>query len=311
MRRSILKSPLSEAALIAVALAIGAGIVYASTTVGLFSIGANVSNSQIAPIYVGASCASITHSGSNTLLVPTATAGEWNAFVAHAPGISVGSCCASNSGQGCTSSANSCGQTNSGTIQCNGSCSATTPANPSYYGQACASTPNSCGQTNSGTYNCSDVCSASTPANPAGYGNSCTSAPNSCGQTNSGTIQCNGTCSAATPSNSGCPTHQCFDVSADYWQFQSDTYDSQLSYCQNGLYSADSSFSGTLTCDTNGNNCTYGGVNVGNWSDYSNAQNQCQDTPSYNLAYWASPTIYSPGYVFQKVTSISSLYACP
>ena len=42
-----------------------------------------------------------------------------------------GSCCAANYGAGCTSAANNCGQTNSGTIQCNGTCSASKPADVS------------------------------------------------------------------------------------------------------------------------------------------------------------------------------------
>ena len=69
--------------------------------------------------------------------------------------------------------------------------------------QSCTSAANSCGATNSGNI-VNGSCSASTPANPAGYGNSCTSGANSCGQTNSGTYQCNGSCSASTPSNSSC-----------------------------------------------------------------------------------------------------------
>mgnify|MGYP001597968920 FL=1 len=109
----------------------------------------------------------------------------------------------------CTSAANTCGQTSSGTIQPNGSCSATTPANPAGYGNACASTANACGQTNPGTISCSSACSATTPANPAGYGNACTSSANACGQTSSGTLQCNGTCSAAMPPDSTCAAPTC------------------------------------------------------------------------------------------------------
>ena len=126
------------------------------------------------------------------------------------------SCCDANYGNACTSSANACGQTNAGTIQCNGSCSASTPANPAGYGNACSATSaaNACGQTNTnyGTIQCNGSCSASTPsapANPAGYGNACNSAANSCGMTNSGTIQCNGSCSASTPSDALCPAGTC------------------------------------------------------------------------------------------------------
>ncbi|MFZ1074902.1 MAG: hypothetical protein WAN50_00820 [Minisyncoccia bacterium] len=72
-------------------------------------------------------------------------------------------------------------------------------------GSTCTSAANSCGQTNTGTVQCDGTCSASTPANPSGYGNACTSAANACGQTNTGTVQCDGTCSASTPSDSSCP----------------------------------------------------------------------------------------------------------
>ncbi len=65
-----------------------------------------------------------------------------------------GSCCVQNFGQICNSQTNNCGQTNPGTIQCDGSCSAAIPANPSYYGQACG-----CG----GTNDCNNNCVGSTP----------------------------------------------------------------------------------------------------------------------------------------------------
>src|SRR3989338_5403759 len=120
-------------------------------------------------------------------------------------------CCVPNQGQTCSSSLNSCGQTQSnGSIQCNGSCSSTPPANPPGYGNACTgatSSPNACGQTNpggAGTIQCNGSCSGatgSTPANPPWLGVGCTSAPNSCGQTNSLTYNCAGTCSASTPAN--------------------------------------------------------------------------------------------------------------
>ena len=65
-----------------------------------------------------------------------------------------GSCCVQNFGQICNSQTNNCGQTNPGTIQCDGSCSVAIPANPSYYGQACG-----CG----GTNDCNNNCVGSTP----------------------------------------------------------------------------------------------------------------------------------------------------
>ena len=120
-------------------------------------------------------------------------------------------CCVPNQGQTCSSSLNSCGQTQSnGSIQCNGSCSSTPPANPPGYGNACTgatSSPNACGQTSpggAGSIQCNGSCSGatgSTPANPPWLGVGCSSAANACGQTNSGTYNCAGTCSASTPAN--------------------------------------------------------------------------------------------------------------
>ena len=87
--------------------------------------------------------------------------------------------CVPNQGSTCTSSPNSCGMTNSGTVECNGLCTATTPAN--------------------------SLCPP-TPTCVPNQGSSCTSGANSCGMTNSGgTVQCNGTCSATTPPDSSCP----------------------------------------------------------------------------------------------------------
>ncbi len=115
-----------------------------------------------------------------------------------------GSCnpppCVPTTGQACNT--NACG-VSGGTVNCDGTCSGSTPALPAGYGSSCTSAPNSCGATNSGAIGCSGTCSATTPANPAGYGSSCTSAPNSCGMTNLGTIGCSG-CSATTPSESLC-----------------------------------------------------------------------------------------------------------
>lgn len=104
----------------------------------------------------------------------------------------------------CTSGANACNQTNTGTLNPDGSCTASTPANPSGYGSACSSSANACGQTTSGSIMCNGSCSVSAaPANPSGYGSSCTvtSAANSCGMTNSntGTIMCSGSCSVSAP----------------------------------------------------------------------------------------------------------------
>lgn len=59
----------------------------------------------------------------------------------------------------CTSTANACGQTNTGI------CPQSPPANPAGYGNACTSAANSCGQTNTGTIQCDSSCSATTPSN--------------------------------------------------------------------------------------------------------------------------------------------------
>ena len=124
--------------------------------------------------------------------------------------------CSASSGSSCTSSANSCGMTDSGTIDCSGSCSASTPSDSlctvcvADAGASCTSAANSCGMTDSGTVSCDGSCSASTPSEDActvcdaDSGSSCTSSANSCGLTSSGTVSCDGSCSASTPSESLC-----------------------------------------------------------------------------------------------------------
>jgi hypothetical protein len=67
------------------------------------------------------------------------------------------------------------------------------------YGSGCVSESNSCGGINSGTILCNGSCSAVVPANPANYGSGCSSVVNSCGQSGTGTIQCNGSCSSVMP----------------------------------------------------------------------------------------------------------------
>jgi len=117
-----------------------------------------------------------------------------------------------NYGNACTSAPNACGSTNSGTINCSGSCTATTPADPPNLGNVCNSSPNDCGQTSAGTIVCPGSCNAIIPSDPPLYGNACTSTPNSCGMTNSGTINCFGLCTATTPPNSSC-TNRCVPAS--------------------------------------------------------------------------------------------------
>lgn len=60
-----------------------------------------------------------------------------------------GSCCNPNYGKTCSSPQNACNQVNTGTIQCDGSCSATIPAVPANYGKPCGC---------KGTYDCSGNC---------------------------------------------------------------------------------------------------------------------------------------------------------
>ena len=87
--------------------------------------------------------------------------------------------CSANIGDACTSTANNCGRTSAGKVQCNGSCSANPPADCNPSASYCSGT----------------VC---TPCSD-NQGDSCTSAPNNCGATSQGKIQCDGTCSAKPP----------------------------------------------------------------------------------------------------------------
>lgn len=182
---------------------VGAGIVYAATSISATGGGAV---SQITTSW--GECKNIQNNNALSLFVPANTQAEWNAFVSYAPNKVLTTCCTANYGQACNSAANSCGQTNSGTYSCEGVCSASTPANPAGYGNACTSAANSCGQTNSGTIQCNGTCSASTPANPGYLGGACTltSGANTCGQTQqcSGTLNCSNVCTGTCnpPANS-------------------------------------------------------------------------------------------------------------
>lgn len=65
--------------------------------------------------------------------------------------------CVSNAGQSCSAS-NSCGTaTNFGTYDCNGNCSASAPADPSYFMDPCANV-NSCNQWSGGNLDCNASC---------------------------------------------------------------------------------------------------------------------------------------------------------
>ncbi|MBU1046767.1 hypothetical protein KKH36_03250 [Patescibacteria group bacterium] len=111
------------------------------------------------------------------------------------------SCCVASYGSYCQSSPNLCGDKGSGTIACNGTCSAVVPTVPAGLGDPCESDANSCGDVNYGQIECTGDCSVSAPDNPDDLGDACTSAANACGTTASGTIQCDGTCSASVPAN--------------------------------------------------------------------------------------------------------------
>ena len=69
------------------------------------------------------------------------------------------------------------------------------------FGNACTSSANLCGATNQGTIEC-DGCTATTPALPSDYYSYHTSPPNVCGDTNEVQIQCGNR--ATTPPNTQC-----------------------------------------------------------------------------------------------------------
>jgi hypothetical protein len=73
---------------------------------------------------------------------------------------------------------------------------------PVGYGNTCTSAANNCGSTNSGTINCAGTCSATRPADTSC---TCQSLPNNCGNTNTGTLV-GGVCNATRPADEICPT---------------------------------------------------------------------------------------------------------
>jgi hypothetical protein len=115
--------------------------------------------------------------------------------------------CVASSGLSCTSAANNCGSTNSGTISCGGACSAAAPANE-VIGGSCTSAANNCGSTNSGTISCGGACSAAAPADIA-LGTACSGPVNACGMTIAGTIGCSGCSSTVAPANTLCDLAVC------------------------------------------------------------------------------------------------------
>ena len=79
------------------------------------------------------------------------------------------------------------------------------------FGNPCTSSANLCGATNQGTIEC-DGCTATTPALPSDYYSFHTSSPNVCGDTNEVQIQCGNR--ATTPPNTQC-TATVDDLSVD------------------------------------------------------------------------------------------------
>ncbi|MEK7661943.1 MAG: hypothetical protein AAB355_00360, partial [Patescibacteria group bacterium] len=74
------------------------------------------------------------------------------------------------------------------------------------YGQACTSA-NICGVSNPGSIQCGGLCNAIPPPLPDNYGKVCSTAYNACGLRNFGTLTCDGTCSAKfSPPESACAT---------------------------------------------------------------------------------------------------------
>lgn len=145
------------------------------------------------------------------------------------------SCCSASMGQSCN--CNVCGSCG-GTIQCNGTCSGSTPGTP--YLSTC-SLCNSCGTCNSGTQNpCNGTgCTATYPPNP--YSSTCTRCL-ACGACFSGTQNpCTGTGCNAQTSSSGVQVYGC----------QS-----------NNLYYSDGRcYASACTCNVGANwdgGCTYG-----------------------------------------------------
>ncbi len=203
--------------------------------------------------------------------------------------------CVANAGQSCTSAANACGQTGSGTVQCDGSCSASIPSVPANLGAACPSNGNNCGDTNLGTIQCDSTCSASQPADRgsctvcSNAGQPCTSGANACGQTASGTIDA-GTCTCnanppAVPANLGSSctsaTNACGQTGSGTIQCDSSCSAAVPAVpanlgapCSTGANACGQVGAGTIQCD---NSCSAGIPSLpGNYGDpCASAANNC------------------------------------
>ena len=252
-------------------------IASATGPTGSVAAGYSLINAASGPITAWGTCYSINNTSGKSVFIPTKTSSEWSTFYNNLPsGVTKSSCCAADNGQSCNSSANSCGQTNSGTYDCSGNCSASTP----------------------GTGN---------------YGNSCASAANSCGMTSySGTIQCNGSCSSATPSNSLCPIYGCTDSNAFNYNSGANTNDGSCHYhgCFDmniGQY--DMSYYGGDAI----NICQSGAYGP---DDYSNVTQWCSSVSDCNnevSSYSGSTGVcdgYATGAYVGVIESVGSPYSC-
>ena len=115
--------------------------------------------------------------------------------------------CSALMGTSCSSAANICGVTNTGSYNCSGTCvdgsgnPVSAPADPGTCTKT--SSPNACGGTNTTSgYACPSGCTASTPSAPANPAQcQATSGSNVCGQTNTNYgYACPSGCTATTPS---------------------------------------------------------------------------------------------------------------
>ncbi|TXH01138.1 MAG: hypothetical protein E6R05_06030 [Candidatus Moraniibacteriota bacterium] len=133
-------------------------------------------------------------------------------------------------GQPCTSAANICGMTTSGSYQCGGVCDASPPLDSAcpctaeyYAGFECNSPFNVCGEYNRGPVNCDGSCSVPAPpdrdpcvacvpdnscAASTCVGQSCT---NNCGTPVPGTLPADNSCAASTCFNATC-TNSCGEL---------------------------------------------------------------------------------------------------
>jgi hypothetical protein len=73
-------------------------------------------------------CRNISNTTGNAYFIPTRADAEFSSFLTYLPsGVTAESCCVWNVGNACNSVANSCGVTDSGIVNCDGSCSASKP----------------------------------------------------------------------------------------------------------------------------------------------------------------------------------------